>query len=246
MTKVIAAVDDSAIAAAVLGCAHPLAELLGAQVEAVTVTDAHGETAAATAARAGVPFRAVPGDPLAVLVSLADEGDVIAFVVGQRSHPGTGPTGHLALGLAAAVLQPVLVVPAGAAVPSRFHRVLVAMAGVPGRGRQLGRALRLVSTEDLELIVLHVDDESSLPLFSDHAVYDTEAYAEEFLARFVPGTRAARLELRVGSPVEEVLRLCEAERPDAIAMGWPHDHAGVVPQRVLERSPAPVLLVATV
>jgi hypothetical protein len=223
--------------------------VFGSQVEAVTVTDALGETAAATAARARVPFRSLPGDPLGRLLELGAEDDVVAFAIGQRSHVGAGATGHLALGVASGVVQPVLVVPPQGEVPAHFRRVLMAMEGRPGRTRHLRRAVALAAGAELELVILHVDDEDSLPMFSDHAGYDTEAYAEEFVARYVPGLPVARLELRVGSPVEQILRTCEAERPDVLALGWPHDTRdgrGEIPRAVLERAATPVLLVATV
>lgn len=249
MSRIIAAVDDSSAAARVLAAAQALSGPFGAEVEALTVARSAGGTAAATAARARVPFRAVPGDPLERLVELAADDDVVAFAIGQRSHAGTGVTGHLCLGLAGQVVQPVLAVPPRVPVPARFRRVLMAMEGRPGRVRHLRRALAPVAIGDLELIIVHVDDEESLPMFSDHGAYDTEAYAAEFLARYVPGVPVARLHLRVGSPVEEILRSCEEVRPDLLALGWPHDTrdgVGEVAHAVLERAPRPVLLVATV
>lgn len=249
MSRVIAAMDNSATAERVLAAAAAVAPVLGATVECVHVSDVEGRTAASTAASAGVPFRTVPGDPLTQLVALAGDDDVIAFAIGQRSRVGTGATGHLALGLADAVDKPVLIVPPGAAVPERVQRVLIAMEGAPGRARALKRAVALAAAADLEMVVVHVDDESSIPSFSDQVHYETEAYASEFLARYAPGAPEMRLELRIGTPVDEILGTCDSERPDLIAMGWPHAHhpdRGSVVRAVLERSPVPVLLVATV
>jgi len=250
MSRVVAAIDDSAAAAAVLATASAVAGVLGAEVDAVTVGGGGG-TAAAAAARAELPLRTLAGEPLPTLVALADEGDVVCFVIGQRSRVRSGTTGHMALGIAAAVVQPVVVVPPEAtAVPGRIRRVLVAMEGTPARARHLRRALSLASpAAELDVVVVHVDDEQSLPMFSDHAGYDTEAYAAEFLTRYAPGVPVTRLELRVGSPVEEILHACETEQPDLLAMGWPHHGrpaGGQVARQVLERATTPVLLVATV
>jgi len=249
MSRVIAAVDDSAAAAAVLAMARAVGEVLAADVDAVNVGGGGG-TAAAAAARADVPFRTLTGEPLPTLVALGDEDDVVSFVVGQRNRVRSGTTGHTALGIADAVVQPVVVVPPDAAVPDRIRRVLVAMEGTPARARQLRRALSLASSAaELEVVVVHVDDEGSLPMFSDHAGYDTEAYAAEFLTRYAPGIPVTRLELRVGPPVEEILRTCDVECPDLLAMGWPHHGrpgGGQVARQVLERATTPVLLVATV
>ena len=65
----------------------------------------------------------------------------------------------------------------------------------------------------------------------------------------MPGVPVSRLVLRVGSPVEAILRACEDEHPDVLALGWPHDvrdGRGEVAHAVLDRSTTPVLLVATV
>lgn len=248
MSRIIAAVDDSAAAHPVVAAAQLLAPVFGAEVEGVHVAEVEGRTAAAAAASVGVPFRTVPGDPRDVLVSLAADDDVVGFVIGQRSHLAAAGTGHLALGLADSVDTPVLVVSPRAVLPHRFRRVLVAMEGGPGRSRELKRAIALAAGADLELIVVHVDDEASVPSFSDQVQYETEAYAEEFLARYLPGNPDVRLELRIGAPVDEILATCEVEQPDVVAMGWPHAAGadrGAVVRAVLERSAVPVLLVAT-
>ncbi len=250
MSRIIAAVDDSACAHPVVAAAQLLAPVFGADVEGLHVADVEGRTAAAAAAGFRVPFRTVPGDPLALLVELAGADDVVGFAIGQRSHVAAAATGHLALGLADSVDQPVLVVSPHAVLPDRFRRVLIAMEGVPGNARDLKRALALASGAELELIVVHVDDEASVPSFSDQVQYENEAYAQEFLARYAPGAPDARLELRIGAPVDQILRTCEEEQPDVVAMGWPHAHVhdpqrGAVVRAVLERSPVPVLLVAT-
>lgn len=248
MSRIIAAVDDSAAAHPVVAAAQLLAPVFGVEVEAVHIADVEGRTAAAAAAGAGIPFRTVPGDPLDVLVSLAADDDVVGFAIGQRSHVVAATTGHLALGLAGSVDKPVLVVSPRAVLPDRFRRALIAMAGVPGHARELKRAIALAAGADLELVAVHVDDESSVPSFSDQVQYETEAYAQEFLARYAPGAPGVRLDLRIGAPVDEILAACAQEHPDVLAMGWPHadePDRGEVVRAVLERSPVPVLLVAT-
>jgi nucleotide-binding universal stress UspA family protein len=248
MSTIVAAVDNSAAAHPVVAAAHLLAPIFGAGVECVHVAEVEGRTAASVAAALGVPFRTLPGDPLASLIELADDDDVVGFAIGQRSQVPAATTGHLALGLADSVDKPVLVVSPQAVVPDRFRRVLIAMAGVPGRGRDLKRAIALAARTELDLVAVHVDDEGSVPAFSDQVQYETEAYAEEFLARYAPGAPGVRLDLRIGAPVDEILAACAEEHSDVIAMGWPHADRpgrGDVVRAVLERSPVPVLLVAT-
>ncbi len=94
-------------------------------------------------------------------------------------------------------------------------------------------------------MVVHVDDEQSIPSFSDQEAHETWAYAEEFLARYLPGAGPARLELRVGDPADEIINLAQQGPVDLLALGWPRDPArGAVARRVLRRSHVPVLLVA--
>ena len=121
------------------------------------------------------------------------------------------------------------------------------MEGTPEHVRSLKHAVELASTADLELVVIHVDDQSSIPSFSDQVQHETDAYAHEFLARFAPGAPTAQLELRIGVPVDEILKAAASIEPDLLAMGWPQtdDPArGAVAHELLERCPIPMLLVA--
>jgi len=249
MNKLIAAIDDSAAARPVLATALALAPVLGATVEAVHVSeDGGGHTAEAMAESRGVPLRALSGDPLETLALVAEEDDVVALAVGARGRPsGRRPAGHLALALAGRIDKPVLVVPPEAHPADRIRRVVVAMEGTPGKARGLKRAVELGTASDVELVVIHVDDETAIPLFSDQVQYEAESYAREFLARYCPGAPDARLELRIGVPADEILATSETIAPDVIAIGWPHTSdadRGLVAREILERSHLPVLLVA--
>jgi nucleotide-binding universal stress UspA family protein len=247
---ILACIDDSVAARPVLAVAQILAPIFDAEVEALHVTEDGGRTAHAACDAFGVPLRVASGDPAAQLVALAAAPDVVAVVVGARSRPaGAHRTGHLALALAGAVAAPVVAVPPDAQIPDRLHRVLVAMGGTPRDSRSLKRALRLAADPELELVVLHVDDEASIPCFSDQVQHETDAYAEQFLARFAPGAPRARLEMRVGVPVDEILHATETVHPDLLALGWPQSddpERGCVAREVLDRAQSPCLLVATV
>ena len=248
---VIAAVDNSAAARPVVATAAALAPLLGADVRAVQVTGAPGAggcTAQAAAEAFGLACSTIVGDPLTELGILAGAEDVVAVVVGARSRPGgRRPAGHLALGLADATDKPVVIVPPTASPPDRMRSVLLAIEGKPGRARALRRAVELALAIDLELVVVHVDDELSIPSFSDQVQHETDAYTQEFLARYCRGAPRARLELRIGVPADEIIAAAEAIMPDMIAVGWPHEGGptrGETAREVLDRSTVPVLLVA--
>lgn len=248
MNRILAAIDNSAAAGPVLATAAALAPAFAATVHAVQVADGPGQTAQACAARCGVPLHVVGGNPVERILALAGEDDVVAVVVGTRGRPGgRRPAGHLALALADRLDKPVVMVPPDARPPERIGLVLVAMEGATGRGRSLRRAVGLAVDAGLDIVVVHVDDEDSLPSFSDQVQHETAAYSREFLERFCPGAPAARLESRIGVPADEILAAVGDLRPSLLALGWPRSGEpgrGSVVRQVLDRSPVPVLLVA--
>jgi nucleotide-binding universal stress UspA family protein len=250
MTTILAAIDDSAAAQPVLGTALALAPILDATVEAVHVSAGQrgGRTAQATALAANVAIRRVVGDPLEQIHQMADEDDVVALVVGARARlHARRRAGHLALALADAIVKPVIIVPPEFQPPNAISRVLIAMKGTARDARDLLRAIEVAAATDLELVVVHVDDEESMPSFSDQVQYESEAYAKEFLARYSPGAPEARLVLRIGVAVDEILAAADDVSPDLLAIGWPHPPdriPGGVAREIVARSRVPVLLVA--
>jgi nucleotide-binding universal stress UspA family protein len=251
MTIVLAAIDDSAAAQPVLATALAISPLLDATVVALHVSAGPdlGRTATSAAQAVGVPLRHAVGDPLEQITGLVEDDAVAALVVGARARPtGRHPAGHLALAIADNVVKPVVLVPPDAELHTPFRRVLIAMKGTPRSARDLFRTIQVAAQADLELVVVHVDDEQSIPSFSDQFQYDTEAYAKEFLARYCPGAPDARLLLRVGTPVDEILATAGETNPDLLAVGWPHrpgEMHGAVAREIVNRSHVPVLLVAT-
>lgn len=248
MSKVLAAIDDSAAARPVLAMSAALASVLGATVEAVHVSDGDGRTARGSADHLGIQYVAVPGDPLERLTELAAAPDVVAVTAGVHSRPrGRREAGHLALGLADRLDKPIVVVPPGYHPPDRLHRVLIAMKGEPRNAETLKRAVRLATAAGLELVVVHVDDEDSIPSFSDAIAHETEGYVREFLMRYCPGAPNASLELRLGVPTDEILGVVEQVTPQLLAIGWPQSPGparGMVARDLLNRSPIPLLLLS--
>ena len=247
MTTVIAAIDNSAAARPVLLGARALAHVLGSEVEAFHVAEDEGQTARACAESFGIPCRQVAGDPLRQVTARACGQDVVAVAIGARRGPRQRRVGHLAREVANAIDKPVLVVPPEAMPPEQFRTVLIAIKGTPAHARTLKGVIDVVAGADLDLVVLHVDDEASIPSFSDQAAYETEAYATEFLARYVYGAPKARFEPRIGVPADEIVMATEAIAADLIALGWPQstdERRGQVAREVLDRSHLPVLLVA--
>jgi nucleotide-binding universal stress UspA family protein len=247
MRKILAAIDSSAAARPVVAMAIALGQTLNASPEAMHVCDDGGQTAFFTAEKFGVEYRTVGGDPFARIAERAAESDVVAVVVGARRRLNARSVGHLARQIADVVEKPVLVVPPEARSAGPIRRVVIAMEGTPAKARNLKVVFDLAAPVDVELVVIHVDDESSVPSFSDQVAHETDAYAREFLARHLPGRPEARLELRVGVPAEEIMELTDSLGADVLAIGWPQLAAadrGATAREILDRSHVPVLLVA--
>jgi nucleotide-binding universal stress UspA family protein len=186
-------------------------------------------------------------NPARQIISAAADHDVAAVVLGARGTPwGTRPCGHVTMRVIKEVEKPSVVVPPEAVPKDKLHSVLVPMMGQPTRAASVRNTIALVNASHIDVTVLHVYDEAHLPAFSDQPQYETQEWAQEFLARFVPiPADAVRLELRVGVPAEQIMRVCEETSPDAIAMGWIQDVSpgrGLLVQAVLERSRIPVIL----
>jgi nucleotide-binding universal stress UspA family protein len=247
MSTVLAAVDNSAASRPVICMAKVLAPILGATVEAAYVSEDDGDTARGCAEALSVPFRAVQGDPLEQLLALISRDEVVAAAIGVRGLPGgQRPPGHLALAVADRSEKPLLVVPPETRAPEALHRVLVAMEGTPSRPRQLKRALQLVDSLGLEVIIVHVDDRDSIPSFSDQVQHETDAYADAFLAQYASGLHRSQLELRIGEPVDEILKVADSSGADIVAMGFPAGagpNHGLTAREVLRRNPGATLLV---
>ena len=246
MRTILAAIDSSASRRPVINLATSMAKTLNACPEAFHVCEG-GLQASFTAENLGAAYRLAEGDPLSQIVGRAAESDVVAVVVGAGGHPKTRILGHLARQIADLTEKPVLVVPRDAQPRDRIRRVVIAMEGTPAKARNLKVVFDLASPVDVDLVVIHVDDESTIPSFSDQVAHETEAYAHEFLARYLPRGPKPRLELRVGAPADEIIDLTEGFGADLLAVGWPQmaagDH-GATAREILERSHVPVLLVA--
>ena len=180
MSTVIAAIAGSDATRPVMIMARAVAHALDASVEALHVKEGNGE--AELTAAAGAPVRVLSGDPVEVLPLVAAEQDVLALVVGARSQPGSPRrVGDLARSLADRTDKPVVVVPLGYRPPERLHTVVVAMEGSPGKARALQRSIAISARAGLEIVVVHVQDEDSIPSFSDQVQHEAEEYAEGVL-----------------------------------------------------------------
>lgn len=244
MSRIIAAIDNSAASAGVLRAALAMAPIVGASVEAVHVSEDSSRTAHAAAEKAGVPLQVLPGEPLQAIAALAGASDVSMIVVGAHGSPLRTRTGHLALALANQLDKPILAVPPKAVVPRNIRRMLIAMEGTSAKAKKAPTAITLVEPGSLEILAVHVDD--SIPSFSDQVGHETEAFVREFLARYLPGWPKTTLRTRIGVPADEILTETEQIGADVLAVGWPQTtdaERGIVARELLQRSRIPVLLI---
>ncbi len=248
MNTVIAAIDDSAAARPVLTTAQALAGLWHARVEALHVSDDGGHTAGGAADAAGVSVRVESDGVVARIVEATADPSVIAIVIGTRARPeGRRPAGHVALDVITLCEKPVIVVPPEARHGDELRRIVVALEGTTPTAHALRPAIELGRDPDLEVMVVHVDDETSIPLFSDQPQHETNAFATEFLARYgADHDGPPHLELRIGEPAEQVLSVCDDTAADLVVVAWSCSlapgHARFV-RHVLEHARIPVMLV---
>lgn len=251
MTIVMAALNGTPVSRLVLAVAAEVARVIDAGIEGVHVLeDRRGDSAIeaeteAEAAARGIPVRMLEGAVEQMLVERARSDEVGAVVMGLRRFlGGSRPAGHVALGVIARVRKPVVVVPPVTPLGFRLRKVLVPVQGRPADAVE--NTMAIAESADLEPVILHVHDEWSMPSFEDQPHYDVETWAEEFLARWVPGARAGTaIELRVGTPEDQILGVARDIGADMIAMGWSQDLSpgrATVVRWALEHTPIPLAL----
>lgn len=247
MTTVLAAIDNSAAARPVLETALRLGHLLKASVQALHIRQDGADTAVKVAASMGVPLSILDGDPTELINTHLAAPDVMLGVLGARGTPaGCRPAGHIAAAIATATAKPLVVVAPNcrACGPPAGGRVLVPLDGTQASADALRGASQIFADAGVDIVGLHVFDQSTLPRFWDQPHHAAESWGREFSARHLTGPDS-RLELRTGSPGSRVVDVAEEEHVDLVAMCWSQDlstgHAQTV-KDVLEHSHVPVLL----
>ena len=145
--------------------------------------------------------------------------------------------------------KPVVLVPAAARNrPPPIRRVLVPLDGTAPSAAAVAAMAEHLARGGAELVVLHVFDAETVPMFWDQPAHAGHTWAQEFLARYCaqPG---ARLELRSGAAAEHVLKVARAEKADMITLAWSQrldpGRAPIV-QRAIVEAAVPVMLVPIV
>lgn len=245
MKRILAAIDNSAAAHPVLEAAALIGLVFEATVDALHVREDGDEAVRAAASAVGLPLREVAGPVPARLVSEAAAPDVAAVVIGSRGTPGgRRPVGHVALALITSIDKPVVAVPPDATLSERLRRVVVPLDREPATARSVEGFTRMACRHALDVVVLHVHQEGSLPPFSDQPEYDTQAWIDEFVARYCPRL-PVRAEVRLGLPGSEIVEFASGAGADLVVLAWGQDLSagrGSTVREVLERCRVPVVL----
>ena len=243
---VLAALDPGPAARAVLETGRGIAELMGAELEAVHAGRQHSETLQALAAKHDLAVRLLPPPIEDALLGAVGASDVIAAVVGARATPGgRRPTGHTALAVLQRTSKPTVVVPPDAVgvAPRPFRRLLVPLEGTEESSRPVVDSLGPLIVTQVELLVLHVFTPDTAPRVLDRPRRDLELLGEEFRTRHSP--YASRVEWRTGPIGARVIEVSDQHGTDLVVLSWSQDssvgHATVV-RDVLAASTIPVLL----
>jgi nucleotide-binding universal stress UspA family protein len=246
MNTVLAALDPSPMASAVLETALRLGELTGSSVAAIHVRDGSTESLEWLAARAGVPLRIVDGPLARALLAAAEDVDVVVVVLGAEAttsgrRRAVGSTTRRILEL---IDKPVAVVPPDMVLrDTPYRRLLVPLEGSEHTSAPIADTLWPMITSNVELVVLHVFTAETIPPAVDRPRRDLAIWGREFLDRHCPN--ASRIELRTGSVAARVEEVCREEHADLIVLSWAQDSSpgrAAVVHDVLAHAAVPVLL----
>ena len=248
MSTVLVALDNSLAGKAVVASARALATLLGADVDALHITQNGDRTARSTAAAASIPLHTGTGPVVERLVEAGGAEHVVALAIGARgTSAARHPLGGTAAAVASALRKPVLVVPPDADATPRFRRILVPLEGTVSSSLAPRAIFALAPDAEIDALVLHIHDQSSIPAFTDQPQHERPAWSREFLRRYCPwGIGTVGLETRVGRSGELIPEVAEEHGCDLIVLGWSQELAAgraAVVRETLARSHRPVLLV---
>jgi len=191
-----------------------------------------------------VEARTVVGDPAERIVEAAAAVDLIAMTSRGRGAGGQLLFGSVADRVARHAPAPTLIVRAGddVALPAADGRIVVPLDGSPVADRAIRLARALGQSQGRPLHLVGVVAEAA-----DADAGALAAHLDAIAARLAADGVAAAVELRRGDPAAELLALTRGG--DLIVMtthggsGGQRWRVGHVAERMLRRSPAPVVLV---
>jgi nucleotide-binding universal stress UspA family protein len=249
MSRVIAALDNSLAARPVLSTAIALGALLGSEVESVHVGEDGDRIARGVAEAAGLELDVEPGPVVERMTEIAEAGDVVALVLGARgTHAARRPLGSTALALATSLSKPIVVVPPDVTPVEAFETILVPVEGVlESAPAQLEAVLQPSEQSELEVVILHVYEEATMPSFTDQPQHERDAWSREFLRRHCPWSAGRlRLELRTGRSEDVIPRMARESTVNMVALCWAQEvgeERAPVVRALLAHGRTPVMLI---
>ncbi len=243
MSQVIAALDASPALSHVAHAARAVANRLGADVAGVHVVEPKSPSLEELGTRAGFPVSALHGEPAEALLERIESPEVDLVVLGARPpRDDQVALGHVALDVATRTTRPLLVVPAH----DRFgrdgsvSRVMLPLGARAGTTAVARRLVERLADGGAQVVIAHVSDH---PAPGGSPTGDGEGWHDQFLDRHGWGGR--RLEVRRGSPWEDLARLAFDIDADLVAVNWSQQLApgrARIVQHLLTRPSIPVLL----
>lgn len=271
---VILPLDGSAISTTAYGAAAAMADLIGASLHVVHVTEAKireeellERLKLSPAQGQGITVRQLQGNVVDSILEYAFSVD--AHLIVMSGHGETYNQRHLAGSTALSIMQhatiPILVVRSGMKRHPgpgwRPAKMLVPLDGSPEATSAMDQVFHLATELHADVDVLHIavlgkeapkgKGAYSSPRYLDYPHYDWPAWSDEFIRRFyLPHREDVKLRLfhREGDPVTVTLDFAREEGTDLIALSW-HGHmqrklASTV-KGILRRTGLPVLLIRT-
>lgn len=117
--------------------------------------------------------------------------------------------------------KPVIVVPRHFVVHSSpaVSRVLVPLDGSKEAALTVRDTMHLFADAEVELVVLHVFDATTVPRFWDQAAHARHGWEQQFRESCcIPST--STVELRRGRPGQRIAEVAAEQHSDLIALGW--------------------------
>jgi Universal stress protein family len=184
-------------------------------------------------------------EPLeASLLDAIDAPEVLLAVIGARGEPADGdPVGARGRHLLAHTSKPIVVVPPGLRAPGPIASVLVPLEGSEESSRPILDALWPMIRTNVQVIVVHVFTEATLPRMLDRPVRDLDLLGQEFLTTHLPV--AELIELRADPVAASIGDVAREQGSDLVVLSWGQNittgRAQVV-RDVLRATSLPVML----
>ena len=228
--RVLACLDDSPTADAVLRTAVNVARVVDADLDVISV-DPSGASPPVRPDLTGLGGRTPPrarsrvvvGPVEATLVDELAQDDVVIGVLGSRALTAKPELlGHVAHAVLTTSRTPLIVVPPNAApLTGEGQRFLVPLDGRSRTSRALAPVLADLIDPMGTIVPMHVFDDADVPMFVS-SPHDRAVLADEFAARHLGRVvrRTERPRLRIGEPVEEILAAIRRDAADAVVVCW--------------------------